>query len=247
MPRYARRRINRRRRPIRRRKAVRRYRRKMPLYKLPTGGFGNRKLARLRFVQDFTLNPDVGALATHYFKCNGCYDPDLTTLGNHQPRGFDQNMLAYEHFTVIGAKITVSVVPEVSGQVGNTQTPFMWGVAITPTPALGTGMLNTCQVLESNLAGKQYRMAGQNTAAGSAVNAPMMTRRFSSKKYFGKSSLVGYGQFSGSAAADPNELAYFCIWGGPIGGAAVDPDGQHMLAQIEYIVVFSERKFLEES
>lgn len=232
---------NRRRKPYNRRKRYGKYRlarKKLP----PLSGYGTKKLVRLRYVDNFTLNPAVGGLATYYFSANGMYDPDYTSTG-HQPCGFDQAMTHYEHFTVIGSRIKVSVIPQVAGQVSDTQTPFIWGVSLVPTPSV-TPLTDVNDMLESKLTNGQYRVAGVNTAFGSGVNQPMMSRSFSARKFFTKSSLTGQGQFSGTTAANPPEQAFFVIWGGPSGGASVDPDGQNMMVMIDYLAVLSEPKII---
>lgn len=43
---------------------------------------------------------------THIFSLNSLFDPDLTG-GGHQPRGFDQIMTMYDHYTVINTKVRI--------------------------------------------------------------------------------------------------------------------------------------------
>lgn len=211
----------------------------------PLAGYPKSRLVRLRYTECFTLNPASGALDVHYYSANGMYDPTVA-FGGHQPRGFDQQMLGYEHYTVIGSKATVTIQPQVSGQVGNSQTPFIWGISVLPTAGLGT-ITTTTNMLESRLSGGSYRVAGSNQVFGAGVNSPKMTRKFSARKFFRKTSLTGQGQFSGSTSANPNEQAFFAIWGGPADGAVVDPDGQNMFICIDYIAVLSEPKILAQS
>lgn len=61
----------------------------------------------MRYADTFTLNPGAGGSpASHVFSCNGLFDPDITGVG-HQPRGFDQMMLLYDHYVVNTATIEV--------------------------------------------------------------------------------------------------------------------------------------------
>ena len=56
--------------------------------------------AKLRYSTTFTLSPTGTTVAQRVFSANGMYDPDQTGIG-HQPRGFDQIMSMYSHFTVV--------------------------------------------------------------------------------------------------------------------------------------------------
>lgn len=59
------------------------------------------------FETGLAINPPIGGLLGSYvFQLNGLYDPNITGAG-HQPLGFDQLMLMYEHGTVIGAQAKV--------------------------------------------------------------------------------------------------------------------------------------------
>lgn len=61
----------------------------------------------LRYSDHMLLTSTSGAVATQVFGANDCYDPDVTGTG-HQPMGFDQMMLFYNHFTVIKSRIVVT-------------------------------------------------------------------------------------------------------------------------------------------
>lgn len=59
------------------------------------------------FETGLSINPGAGGvLGSYVFQLNGVYDPNITG-GGHQPLGFDQLMLMYEHVVAIGANIKI--------------------------------------------------------------------------------------------------------------------------------------------
>jgi len=61
---------------------------------------------RMRYSESFTGSCTAGAItSTQMFRANDLFDPNLTGTG-HQPMGFDQLMLWYNHAFVVWSKIT---------------------------------------------------------------------------------------------------------------------------------------------
>lgn len=216
-----------------------RYRRRyIPLNLYPTS-----KLVRLRYTQTWSIDPAEDTVSAIYFKANSMFDVSTAT-GDHQPRGFDQAMLGYEHFTVIGSKISATWIPAVAGQTVEGQTPMIWGFCTLPTASfsgLSTGTLQISDILESRLR-PRWQYAGLLPASG---KPPTLTTKFSAKKYFRKNAIVGTPSYKGNIASDPSELAYFGMFAGPaVSGGTVNPDGQNFMVSIEYIAVLTEPKIL---
>lgn len=66
---------------------------------------------KLRYTESISRTIVVTNANTYIFRANNLFDTDLTGTG-HQPRGFDQFMLLYSKYTVLGAKITLSAAGE---------------------------------------------------------------------------------------------------------------------------------------
>jgi hypothetical protein len=68
----------------------------------------------LRYAQTNVIDVANFGTSQQVFRANSLYDPDLTGAG-HQPNGFDQLMVAYNHFTVTRSRINVRVLQVGSG------------------------------------------------------------------------------------------------------------------------------------
>lgn len=60
----------------------------------------------LRYATNVGIAVSGGAVTTHVFRANDLFDPDYTATG-HQPMGFDQMMVFYNHFHVTRSSIKV--------------------------------------------------------------------------------------------------------------------------------------------
>jgi hypothetical protein len=60
----------------------------------------------LRYHTDVDLGVQGATPTAYIFSANGMYDPDITSTG-HQPMGYDQMVVFYQHYCVTASKITV--------------------------------------------------------------------------------------------------------------------------------------------
>lgn len=228
--RFARRGRNRRRALMNKRRRKRRVPRPLTL------GFPKSKLTKLRYVDQILLNPSTaGSIATNYFRANSAYDPDFT-LGGHQPLFYDQFAVAYDHYTVLGSKITVKPMPS------STTSPVgTWGIYLddqsvneyTTVPAL----------IESNQSGGTWK----NVSPAAYTTRSSLSKTFSTSKFFhvNKGALNAGTRFVAGIGSNPTEDALFCLWyGAPPAAGGVS---MYFMVQIDYIVRFSEPKYVAQS
>lgn len=184
-----------------------------------------------RYATSFNLDPSTGGvLAKHVFSANGMYDPDITGSG-HQPNGFDQLATLYNHYTVVGSKITIQCFNYDSAQ---TQ------IAGLSTLADSTGF--TGDIFQYVEQGKsKYVTMGQK----GADRSKKLVTTFSTKKFFRKSNVMDEDDLKGDDTQNPTEQAYYHVVAAPIG--AVDTAPVQVFVVIEYSAVWHEPKTLAQS
>lgn len=185
--------------------------------------------ANLKYYESVQLVGSPGALDNHIFAANDIRDVNVTGVG-HQPMGMDEFMDFYEHFTVVGSKITA---------IFNNKDPndaLMCGVAIQPT----AGVITDHQQMAENRTAK-YKIIG----AGQS-DAITVTHKFSAKEYFGVRDLVAQSGYKGNVSTSPTELAYYSVFSGSADGST-QPDPNEVSVLIEFAVVFTEPKMLAKS
>lgn len=208
------------------------YSNRNPMYKqifgktssnFPTG-LPNVATVKLNYSTGLALVSTIGNQATYTFRANSIFDPDFTGSG-HQPMNFDVWAAQYNHYVVLGSKITCQFAG------GAVATPSYVGVQLksnSPTPHS-----NVQAMLEEDPNG--YKVTNNPRRPIFAV------KRFSAKRYFRCTNPNDNKDRIGAAVTqDPAELAYYHVW-----CAAIDNTvntTQIVDVKIEYIVQFSEKK-----
>lgn len=203
-------------RQIKRRKQFKRYKELGPLK--------TQQLVKFTYADSFTLNP-AAALADQYiYSCNGIYDPDITGIG-HQPRGFDQVMSLYDHYVVIGAKLTLYAWnPDTT--YGNMTTVHIQDDATTTTDP------------EDIMERRNAKMKILSSRNGGIDNA-IITYQVNPNTFLGRSKPLADPDLKGSTAANPTEQAYFVISTFGVSNTA-DTGGISGRVKIEYTAVLIE-------
>lgn len=192
------------------------------LFKSIGRGLPERMMMSHRYVDKIAIGSVSGALGSYTFAANGMYDPDITGTG-HQPIWFDQIGSYYNHYCVVGSKITVALANPVTGLIrvalvtdDNNSTSGYTGIESVSEQFSGTKILQLTP--ES---GTKY-----------------LSRTFSLAKKFGKG-LASESRFIGNAGANPTELSYYIIYNQADGGSTVSA---YCTVTIEYTAIWSELK-----
>jgi len=163
----------------------------------------------LYYEQDYKLAHATGAKQDYFFFANSLFDPNATGTG-HQPIGFDQMMLFYEHYVVIRAHLLVEFV--------NDDAPAKVGVYLSPDAVAST---DVSKAVENG----QLKVRVIDSDAGGGGTGQRMTRMeldVDIRKYLGKRSeqdLLDDSETRGGSTSSPTEGVYFGVtsWGFPTG------------------------------
>lgn len=142
-------------------------------------------------------------MANYVFSANGLYDPNITGTG-HQPAGFDQMMIFFDHYVVENVKATVTWLNQTTNAVA--QIALSLNSTVTPTTDYtilsesGYCIRDILNVLGSNDAIKTTALT---------CNLP---------RFQGVSKIRDDPELWGAAASNPTEQSYFNLSAYDIGG-----------------------------
>lgn len=187
-------------------------------------------ITKHRYVVSETIDASIGNPTAHYYNCIGLFDPE-SAVGGHQPLGFDQMIPIYDHYNVLGARITVTGV--CTGTIGDS---VILGVFINDD----TGAVTTTDTIQEQGKGKSVVL--------SAVSGQTkkMYHNFSTKKFFGVVDVMDNDRLRGTSIANPADGAYFTVYAQALNPGS-NPVATNVNIQIDYIVKWSERRSLAQS
>lgn len=182
---------------------------------------GNTFTTTLRYYSQAILNPGAGGtLATWVLRASDLYDPDVTNVG-HQPRGFDQLMPLYDHFVVLGSKITLKYAHPNEG-------PMTVTLALKDSSTVETST-------EDYVEGRNcvYSLCPSHERA-------TLTLGYSPKTFFSVKNPTDEKDLQGTRSSTPHENAFYHIsCASPDGN---DPQPASVCLVVEYIAQFIEPK-----
>lgn len=184
--------------------------------------------ARLRYSDTVSITSSAGGLGFYKFRANSVFDPDFDSTG-HQPMGFDQWAQLYNHYIVVGAKITIKSL------AGTLSSAAAIGCYISDDTSLPYTSLDG--FIEAKR-GSWRTMSFQRTAISLYTN-------FSTKKFFNVTDVKdNFDRLGALVGENPSESAFFNIYYVDLNG---DTTSVNAMVTIDYIVDFSEPKDMVQS
>lgn len=191
-------------------------------------GFNKQQLVRFKYCSNVEIDPAAGAIGVHFFRANSTFDPDSTGVG-HQPYHWDQWTSMYDHYVVIGSKITARFI----SRINDTSVPLanmVCGIRLEDNGSLGSTNPETECERDSRY---RFLSHGRHTQVKSF---------YSPKKFFGIKDIGdNVNRLGASTTANPTEDVYFACWAAAP-NALDNPTMIDCHVMIEYIVMLTERK-----
>jgi len=184
---------------------------------------------RLRYNESVKLVGTAATANAYILTANGLFDPNITGAG-HQPMGFDQIMLWYEHYHVTNCKLTVNFCNNSSAD------NIIVGIYIAPDTTVTTDFI---RLVENGMMVKKWMGPGLSNSK----NICTLALRANIAQVNGQKTILYTNDFRGDVGANPVEQTYFHIFiYDPFNLAATPQIDVDFL--LEYDAVFSEPRKL---
>jgi len=168
------------------------------------------------------LTTDATGFTYNQFSCNGLFDPN-TSIGGHQPMGFDQITSIYNHYHVVASRIKVTCI-----RTGTSANALVSLYIDDDTTISATN----AETMAERPGG---RMISCWPAAG---NIKSVYHSYNAQAMFGGEAF-GNDSLQGTVSANPTEGAFYTIGFNTNTSSTVD-----VLVEITYKVIWSELKSL---
>lgn len=202
---------------------------KLVMMRAPSG-MPTQNIAKLRYDDLINVTSSASVIGSHVFRANSIYDPDYSGAGR-APMGFDQWAALYNHYIVLGSKMTCQIV------VPQSETELYWaGVYLSDT------------ITVPYTTGTAFREARKGTSklCNPSYGKPQfITSKLSTKKFFNLTDVNDNRDTIGApVTSNPSEVASYILWVQALNAGTV---AATIAVTIEYIVAFSEPKDLIQS
>jgi len=204
---------------------------------LTFGGFPQNCIVKMRYCEQILFNTGISGATEYNFRANDVYDPNITG-GGHQPMGFDQWMAVFNHFVVLGSKITVTPLYDSATTVSP---PCLIGVGqFDTTGRMATKALDEITEISATMKNRHSYMHLISS------NHPKSVRAFYSARKEFQGNPATLDKLIGSASNSPTEASVFTVYA--VGAtSAVDPAQVYCNIVIDYVVKFLEPRPLGQS
>lgn len=200
----------------------------VPIRSYPIGKSKRMTTRYVQFQQDLTPG---AVLSDRIWSLNGLYDPDISATMNHQPLGFDQFMLMYDHYTVLAARVRVVFINK------DTSDPALVAIQVKDTA-------NITDSLSESVENGLCRWAVVSSA-GTGGDQKTLSLSVDLNDFF--STNVRYeSKYSGTSAGNPSDQCYLHCIAAPAASAG-NVSGVAYQICIEYDVLYDEPKQLDQS
>lgn len=206
-------------------------------------GLPQKVLVKHRYVESFAVITEaIGTSARVAYVADGMTNPRLTVGGlgtvfsfnptaAHQPLYFDQYNNLYDHYTILGSKITFKIRNR-SGALSNA---FSFCAHRDDNT---TAIATTAQRAAEQTQGRSIV-----AMSGNQNESKNITLKYSAKKTFGGSILANEA-LQGNDAGNPNEGQYFVVTFTPIPEATLNI---YVDVEIEYVAIWRELREVAQS
>jgi len=186
---------------------------------------------KLKYVDFVSMNPGLGGLTNYSFSCNGLHDPNITGIG-HQPYGYDQMGLLYNHYEVLSSRIRITIP---------TSDYLIPTVLLTKVDADGNfNTVNPALLMEQP--DVKYTIGIPEQTKSMKIRNSWTQRKYFGDRKSGDSTLCG----SITSATNPTDMSFYIIGFGPMDPLFDGPVVQ-VAVEIDYVVRFFEPKELASS
>lgn len=210
-----------------------RKKRSMPIIRVKDGLIPSNRLYSLRYCDTVSLNPGVGgAMATHLWRANHLYDTDAS-FGGHKSMGVSTLATLFNHYVVVGSKITVK-----------------WqNVGSSDNYTVGTYVSDDATIISDV---NRIREGGKGRVAyicGASKQTGTTGAKYSAKKFFNLGrGVLGSDKVWGTFNETPSgnfDQVYYHMWA--IGSGGADEAPIYANITIDYIIKLKEPKILPSS
>lgn len=166
-------------------------------------GFPDRLKTKLIYCDVIQLSSTLGSVADYVFRLNSLYDPDYTSTGHH-PQWWAQLTAVYDHYRVLGSKITCRFVPNsVCDTPANVRGPFIVGVTGSDSSALSASSYPT--LLEDGSSNNAIIVDRQGSA-----NVATVSQTYSPKRDLGQNPYDD--TLSAATTTNPSKQFFAHVW-----------------------------------